>query len=58
MDIKSMRKTVSISLSYEELELMEKLKTESVGNSEVFRRGLVSFCDEYKINMNPIDTNK
>ncbi len=51
MDIKSMRKTVSISLSYEELELMEKLKSESVGNSEVFRRGLVSFCEQFGIDM-------
>ncbi len=52
MDIKSMRKTVSISCSYEELELLEKLKEQyEVGTSDVFRRGLVSMGEQFGIDI-------
>jgi hypothetical protein len=47
---KSFRKPISISITVEEFELFRKINEHKhVGNVEVFRRGLLSYAEIYKI---------
>ncbi len=51
MSIQNLRKTVSISCSVEELELMMELRKKNIRTSDIFRRGLKEYAQENSLDI-------
>jgi hypothetical protein len=53
---KSFRKPIQVNITVEEYDLLCKINEhEHISNIEIFRRGLLSYADHYKISLTKSD---